>query len=174
MDYWHVQGWPNWNTWPKAVCRWSKLRLPNGQIARSVCQEKRIASNVRRASCVEVDYYGEMRIANVEFYFYMRFGEIRHPLAMATLFSTPDMDIYSDSSETVYLCEPLQGHVVIPITAIRMVVSMFPEFTVDQTGNIATTEKFSLMRHAHQELARYPSEKLDEEDEAMEVEGVSC
>ena len=53
-DYWLAQGWPNWDSWSKSVCRWSRLRLPNGQTARSVWQESRITTNVRRASCVEV------------------------------------------------------------------------------------------------------------------------
>jgi hypothetical protein len=113
-----------------------------------------------------------MRVANVEFYFYMRFGDDRHPLAMVNLFSLPDEDIFSDSSETVYLCEPLQGLVVVPITAIRAVVSMFPEFEVDEMGHIGTTGKFSLMRYAYAELARYFPDGLPEEDEGMGSEGV--
>jgi hypothetical protein len=99
-----------------------------------------------------------MRVADVEFYFYMQFGEHRHPLAMVTLFSMPDTDVLSDSSNTVYLSLRLQSFVVIPITTIRAVVSMFPELKVDQTGEITETGKFSLMRHVHLELAKYPSQ----------------
>jgi hypothetical protein len=54
MSYWRRQEWPNQDVWSKTICRWAKLRLPNGQMARSVWQESRIQSNVRRASCVEV------------------------------------------------------------------------------------------------------------------------
>ncbi len=109
-----------------------------------------------------------MRIANVEFYFYIRFGESRHPLAMVTLFSLPDRDIFSDSNETVYLCEPLQIRVVIPITAIQSVVSMFPEYKVDGDGT-ENTGKFSLMRHAYLEVTKYPAVvDEDSEDESME------
>jgi hypothetical protein len=54
MIYWRKQGWPNRDTWSKAVCRWARLQLPNGQKACSVWKESRITSSVRRASCVEV------------------------------------------------------------------------------------------------------------------------
>ncbi|KAH9002127.1 hypothetical protein EDB86DRAFT_2801244 [Lactarius hatsudake] len=164
MTYWRQQGWPNRDSWSKTICRWAKLRLPNGQMARSVWQESRILSNVRRASCIE--YNSTMRIANVEFYFYMRFGESHHPLAMVTLFSLPDKDVFSDSSKTVYLCEPTQTRVVIPITAINMVVSMFPEYKVDDNG-VEDTGKFSLMRHAYLEVTKYPAEE-DEDEESLE------
>ena len=52
--YWHVQGWPNADTWTHAVCRWAKLQLPNGQIARLLWHETNVMSRLRRASCVEV------------------------------------------------------------------------------------------------------------------------
>ncbi len=54
MSYWNRQGWPNQDSWSKTICRWAKLRLPNGQMACSVWKESRTLSNVRRASCVEV------------------------------------------------------------------------------------------------------------------------
>jgi hypothetical protein len=53
-DYWLAQGWPTWDSWSKAICRWSRARLPNGQTARSVWQESRITTSVRRVLCVEV------------------------------------------------------------------------------------------------------------------------
>lgn len=52
--YWQEQGWPNADSWPNAVCRWAKLRLPNGQIARSTWYESNVKMKLRRASCVEV------------------------------------------------------------------------------------------------------------------------
>ena len=53
-NYWRLQGWPTQDTWPNAVCRWAKLRLPNGQKARSYWFESSVTTSVRRASCVEV------------------------------------------------------------------------------------------------------------------------
>jgi hypothetical protein len=108
-----------------------------------------------------------MRIANVLFYFYLRFGNTRHPLAMLSLFSTADQDILADSSDTVYLCDPLdgpEGLAVVPVTAIRSVVSMFPEMEVNPACQISLTGKFSLMRHAYIELSTYASDGLFKDD----------
>ena len=52
--YWRTQSWPNADAWPNEVCRWAKLRLPNGQKARSVWYESDVNVRLRRASCVEV------------------------------------------------------------------------------------------------------------------------
>jgi hypothetical protein len=32
MVLWDAKGWPNCDRWPRAVRRWARLRLPNGQI----------------------------------------------------------------------------------------------------------------------------------------------
>ena len=110
-------------------------------------------------------------MANVQFFFYIRFGNDRYPLAMVSLFSLPDTGVFSDSSETVYLSEPLstrEGLVVIPATAIHSVVSMFPELCATEDGTILETGKFSLMRHAFLELAPFSNGKLfEEEDEGL-------
>jgi hypothetical protein len=86
---------------------------------------------------------------------------------MATLFSVPDMEILAKSSDTVYLCDPLDGRdglVVVPITAIHSVVSMFPEMEVGQDGHISLTGKFALMWHAFIELASFAPDGLFEDD----------
>ena len=111
------------------------------------------------------------RIAKVQFYFYIRFGNDRHPLAMVTLFSLPDAEVFADSSETVYLSELSSAQedlVVIPITAIHSVVSMFPEMNITEDGQILETGKVSLMRHAFLELAQFSNGELfadEDEDE---------
>ena len=112
-------------------------------------------------------YNGCTRIASVLFYFYILFGDTRNPLAMLSLFSTPDKDILADSSDTVFLCDPLDGPeslAVVPITAIQSVVSMFPETRVNTDGDISLTGKYSLMRHAFIELSTYSSDGLFEDD----------
>ena len=138
-SYWMEQGWPNIDSWPNRICRWAKLSLPNGQRARSHWHESNVTQKLRRTSCVKahlfhkfscilismykllVNYRDDMRIGDVQFYFYLRFGEARHPLAMVHLFSLPDAEVLSDSNGTVYLSEPLtteEGLVVFPVTAI--------------------------------------------------------
>src|SRR6266702_4698631 len=111
---------------------------------------------------------GGICIGNVQFYFYICFGEAQHPLAMVSLFSLPDTEVLSDSSGTVYLCKPLsapEGLVVLPVTAILSVVSMFPEMRVSEDGVISETGKFSLMRHVFIELAHFSDGGLFDDDD---------
>ena len=96
-----------------------------------------------------------MRIAEVLFYFFMCFGESKYPLAMVNLFLLPDESILLASSGTVYLCDPPQGLIVIPISSIWLVVAMFPEMIINKDGKVEHMGKFSLMRHAYIELAKY-------------------
>jgi hypothetical protein len=186
MVYWQHKGWPNQASWPNAVCRWAKLALPNGQRARSVWFESASTLKPRQTSCVEVTlvsvfgilllilthnlqvlHGGGLRIADVQFYFYLRFGDSRHPLAMLKLFSQPDEEILAESSGTVYLCDHPDGPasiVVVPVTAIQLVISMFPDMEVSPTGQISRTGKFSMMRHAFINLVTFALDGLFEED----------
>jgi hypothetical protein len=176
------------DSWPNAVCRWAKLRLPNGQKARSIWFESTITTSVRRASCVEVsiafvlfipaclnlyqiEHMSHMRIADVVFYFFICFGDLQHPLTLVNLFSLPDKNILLASSGAVHLCDPLQGLVVISIASIRSVVAMFPEMVINEDGKVECTGKFSLMRHAYIELAKYSPDGFANEGKEGE-EGV--
>ena len=111
-----------------------------------------------------------MRIGDVQFYFYICFGEDQYPLAMVWLFLPPDPQVFADSSETVYLSEPLpmqDGLVVIPVSAIHSVVAMFPEMRATNNGEILETGKFSLMCHAFLKLAQFSNGELFDEEEAL-------
>ena len=94
-------------------------------------------------------------IANVLYFFCLRFGDVRYPLAMVELFSDPDGDVLLESSGTVYLCDPHERIALLPIMSICSVVAMFPDTQVDPSGNISTTGKFSLMRHPYIEVAQF-------------------
>ena len=185
--YWRSQGWPNMDTWTHAVCRWAKLQLPNGQIACSVWHETNVTSKLRRASCVEVSdsifnitryitiamaqvfQDNKIRIANVRYYFCLRFGDVRYPLAMVELFSDPDKDILSQSSGTVYLCSPRKSIALLSITSIHAVVAMFPDMQVDPSGNISMTGMFSLMRHPYIEVAEFTNDQTFDDEEAIDI-----
>jgi hypothetical protein len=111
-----------------------------------------------------------MRIANVLYYFYIQFDDLQYPLAIVELFSFPDADLLSQSSQTVYLCNTLDAQDairVIPITSIKSVVSMFPDMKVTSDGKLVNTQKFALLRHPFIELTKYNTEGLfdDEDDE---------
>lgn len=117
---------------------------------------------------LQVNYNEDLRIANVLYYFYIRFGDDRYPLAMVSLFSKPDPEILLESSGAVHLCDQITGCggvAVIPITAVHSVVAMIPEMRVEPSGQITLTGKFSLMRHAYLEVARFANDVLSEEDE---------
>ena len=84
------------------------------------------------------------------------------------MFSLPDASILADSSGTVYLSEPLsvrEGLVVISVTTIHSVVSMFPDMRATEDGRILETGKFSLMHHAFLELADFSNGELFEEED---------
>ncbi|KIJ44524.1 hypothetical protein M422DRAFT_104374, partial [Sphaerobolus stellatus SS14] len=52
--------------------RWARLKLPNGQIARSLWKETSISlKNIRQARCVKVKIDGIICFAEVQFYFCM-------------------------------------------------------------------------------------------------------
>jgi hypothetical protein len=54
MIYWGQMDWPNRDRWPRAVMRRSRLRLPNGQTARTSWIGSRSRRPLRRTSCVKV------------------------------------------------------------------------------------------------------------------------
>jgi hypothetical protein len=88
-----------------------------------------------------------MHIANVSYYFYLWFDDLEYPLAVVNLFSFPDATLLSHSSQTIYLCNALEGVDairVIPITSIKSVVSMFPDLKVTPDGTVVDTQKFAL------------------------------
>jgi hypothetical protein len=104
-----------------------------------------------------------MHITNVSYYFYLRFDDLEYPLTVVNLFSFPNATLLSHSSQTVYLCNALEGPDVIrviPITSIKSVVSMFPDLKVTPYGKIVNTQKFALLRHPFISLAKYNTEGL--------------
>ena len=88
---------------------------------------------------------------------------------MAELFSEPDVDILSESSGTVHLCNPCECVVVLPITLIHSVVAMFPDVSLNLYGQTSETGKFSLMRHPYLEVAQFTRD-LSFEDKEEEPE----
>ena len=89
------------------------------------------------------------------YFFCLRFGDVQYPLAMVELFSDPDGDVLSESSGTVYLCDPCERIALLPIMSIHSVIAMFPDTQVDPSGNISTTGKFSLMQHPYIKVVQF-------------------
>jgi hypothetical protein len=57
MELWDSQGWQNKDNWPRAVKSWARLRLPNGQVARSRWTKLRSQRPCRRARIVKVSFF---------------------------------------------------------------------------------------------------------------------
>jgi hypothetical protein len=109
-----------------------------------------------------------MRISNVLYYFYLQFDDLQYPLAVVKLFSLPDVNLLSRSSQTIYLCNALEGQKairVIPIASIKSLVSMFPDIKVASDGDHVVTQKFALLQHPLIELAKYNTDGLFDEEE---------
>ena len=113
-----------------------------------------------------------MCMANVSYYFYLLFDDLQYPLAIVNLFSSPDATLLTQSSQTVYLCDALEGEEairVVPVTSIKSVVSMFPDLKVTREGEVIDTQKFALLRHPLIELAKYNTEGLFDEEDDNEI-----
>jgi hypothetical protein len=54
LKYWGEMSWPNQDDWPRAVKRWSRLQLPNGQRARSNWYESHSTRSLRKTTSVRV------------------------------------------------------------------------------------------------------------------------
>ncbi len=55
--HWCDEAWPNnIDSWINGVCRWPRLKLPNGQRVRSLWYESRCVGKTRRTTCVEVSH----------------------------------------------------------------------------------------------------------------------
>ena len=83
----------------------------------------------------QIVYDGKARIADVHFYFYLRFNQELHALAMVSLFS-PNASLWQESTQTIYLCKRPNDAQVISIKTIKAVVSMFPNMQVTSSGEI--------------------------------------
>jgi len=117
----------------------------------------------------QIVYNGKAQIADVHFYFYLRFNQELHALAIVSLFSPPNASLWQELTQTVYLCEHPNDAQVISIKTIKAVVSMFPDMQVTSSGEIIQTNKFSLFRHPFVELASQ-LDSVDDGDEGVLVQ----
>ena len=95
-------------------------------------------------------------IAEVEYFFRLRFGETVHSLALISVFSPPDQEILEMSNHAAYICHHggADALVVVDVKAITSVVSMVPDYQVTTNREIITPEnRFSLMEAPFIKLA---------------------
>ncbi|KAJ7125552.1 hypothetical protein C8R43DRAFT_1135395 [Mycena crocata] len=87
--------------------RWARLRLPNGQIARSAWKEKQKALNkVRMARNVRFTDVGDTEAyAEVQFFFQTEVDDEDLTLALICRYSSPDPELLKASCKTLLVCD---------------------------------------------------------------------
>ncbi|KAI0276983.1 hypothetical protein BC826DRAFT_928107, partial [Russula brevipes] len=118
------------DNWEASVVRWSRLRLPNGQIARSAWKERlKPLESVRMARNVKLKYHNRLEFAEVLYYFQFDIdAKVTRTLAMASLYTRPDCALLEESSGTLWSCKRQgnDGFVVFDVKRIEAVVAMVP------------------------------------------------
>ncbi|KAF5368205.1 hypothetical protein D9757_011314 [Collybiopsis confluens] len=113
------------------VRRWGRLRLPNGQIARSrFCETdvlKKRKPRVTRNVLLRFD--DQINIAEVWYYFLKSVpGKVEESYALVSIYSEPYEDLWEDSSGALWACDYLgvDNLHIVSTQAICSVVSMQP------------------------------------------------
>ncbi|KAG6808925.1 hypothetical protein H0H92_002347 [Tricholoma furcatifolium] len=119
-----------------SVIRWARLRLPNGQVARSLWKEcRKPLSSLRMARNIKLNYHGTLEFGEVQYYFQVEFGSGIRALAVVALYSRPNAGLLKESSYTLWTCKKV-GHeriIVIDVQQIESVVCMAPH-SVEMLG----------------------------------------
>ncbi|KAJ7210698.1 hypothetical protein GGX14DRAFT_624765, partial [Mycena pura] len=104
--------------------RWGRLRLPNGQIARSVFGEANLSlRNIRKLRCVKIKDANRPRIVEVSYYFVA--NDIAY--ALGRCFPDADVDLLRESYGTLWAAPgPARGRIVFSVSLIQSVVAMIP------------------------------------------------
>ncbi|KAJ6550878.1 hypothetical protein DFH09DRAFT_892146, partial [Mycena vulgaris] len=109
--------------------RWARLRLPNGQIARSAWKEMlKPPDKLRRARCARLSLENKTEFAEILYFFKFKIGTKVHAFALVILFSSPDFDLLKDSEYVVWSAVHMgvEGLRVVDVSCIQAVVSMPP------------------------------------------------
>ncbi|KAG1809193.1 uncharacterized protein BJ212DRAFT_1579764 [Suillus subaureus] len=116
------------------VCRWARLQLPNGQIARSLWKETHF--NARQSRNVKIMLDGKPRVGEVQYYIECRIDHTRpvEALAVIKLFSLPHQELLRQPHTTFISCQYLgdAGTIVVNVKSIHSVVAMVPHKLNDE------------------------------------------
>ncbi|KAJ7686204.1 hypothetical protein B0H17DRAFT_1160683 [Mycena rosella] len=129
-SYLVAAGDPPPDAWTPLVTRWSRVRLPNGQLARSAWKEElKSIGQLRCARRVKISCGGRTRFAEVHFYLMFKVGGARKPLAVVSMFAEHHQQLYQDSSKTYVTMQHLGNSDirVIDIKSIQSVVMLAPD-----------------------------------------------
>jgi hypothetical protein len=109
-------------------------------------------------------------IADIEYFFQLRFGDTVYSLALVSMFSAPDQDILNLSHRAAYICHHGRPDVftVVDVKAIKAVVAMVPDYEVTVEGSIITPgNRFSLVESPFLKLTALCG-SLGEDDDAID------
>ncbi|KIK41507.1 hypothetical protein CY34DRAFT_12978 [Suillus luteus UH-Slu-Lm8-n1] len=145
------------------VCRWARLRLPNGQTCRSVFSQRETQANARHARNVKLSIAGVLYFAEVLFFFEIRMHPDIHdlePLALITIYSPPDRALLQDLSNTFYTCthHGEAGLRVVRVPSIQSIVAMVPHMLVGE-------ERFYMFEKPGMDLANLGGILWDEDED---------
>ncbi|KAF5379709.1 hypothetical protein D9615_005670 [Tricholomella constricta] len=174
---WQKKGWPNQDNWPRAVCCWARLRLPNGQLLRSHWMESRSRRNGRKTTVVKfhTENCPDSSFAEVQYFFRLAFGSDVHTLAVVSVFSSPDRELLKKSHQTVHMCRYMGADALLAIHVkqIDSVVAMIPYFKVTTSGGIEVPEnEYFLMEKLGLEITSLSGgDEGDDEPEEGDTDG---
>ncbi|EJF61662.1 hypothetical protein DICSQDRAFT_60239 [Dichomitus squalens LYAD-421 SS1] len=124
--------------WRPRVAKWGRLRLPNGQVARTAWKEmkgERRGRPVHRSRMVKVRHLADDRFAEVQYFFRLKrmhedggTDDVDFTLAMVSVFISPDPAILRETHGVLMACRYRgeQSREVVDVKQIKSVVAMVP------------------------------------------------
>ncbi|KAJ7138747.1 hypothetical protein C8R43DRAFT_817736, partial [Mycena crocata] len=126
--------------------RWARLRLPNGQIARSAWKEQgKALKNVRMARNIQVSsQYNHRSIhSSVQFYFQADIKGRMKTLALAAPYTRPDRDLLTASSNTLWVCRTT-GQSALQVVDVKTITSVVGMVPFQNDGRVFVVHKMGL------------------------------
>lgn len=118
-------------------------------------------------------------MAEVQYYFRLTVNDVKHSLAMVSLYSPPDLELWKESHNTIWSCR-YQGQAnirVVEVKSVMSVIAMVP-FPVTGAGgvrameNLRTTGRFFMVEKPGLDVAPLNGAEEDtrttgDEDDSM-------
>ncbi|KAJ7574951.1 hypothetical protein C8J56DRAFT_1064098 [Mycena floridula] len=112
------------------VRKWGRLKLPTGQIARSLwCEKGRRLSRLRISRNVKVHINDKVEIAEIRYYVLLKIGQRQKAVAVMSLYSAPHPQLLAESSGMYWSMQHLGDTqvMVVDIQAIQSCVAVIPD-----------------------------------------------
>ncbi|KAF8122029.1 hypothetical protein EV363DRAFT_1183676, partial [Boletus edulis] len=161
---------------------WGRLRLPNGQVARSAFVElQRLQEEVRMARNIKVTLNGTLRFAEVRYFAHLitdsnpggNEADVNDQpnnnpaiwfknVALVTLYSLPNEDLLARSNGALVSCTKLgeASLCIIDIESIQSVVTMIPH---SPPGDLGAGERYFLVEKTGMQIAHFGEENIDDD-----------